>query len=331
MKSAVISFIVLLGISIESIAQDVHLTQFYTSNISLNPAFTGHYDGDIRATLNARTQWSQFLKAVKTSMFSVEKKYFKHLDELGVGVIFVSDFFNPSFLRSNRINLAVAYQRDFSKNKIRVGLSGGPVFKSIDLSKQTTPDQWNYPSGEFDQSIPMGETNINGSWGYADVNLGVGYSRKFFKWKVDGGYAVFHINRPNEKFTSNSLNVPMRHVFNVSVIRNLTPSLWISPHLLFMKTARATDFLMVLKANKRLNKKVTVAGGPAYRGSPVNSDAVVAVAGLYYERFFFGLSRDFIVSNLRKGTNNKHAWEVALTYTTPSRAPGKITVPCDRY
>ncbi|MCU0429727.1 MAG: PorP/SprF family type IX secretion system membrane protein [Cytophagaceae bacterium] len=312
-------------------AQDVHLTQFYTSNVSLNPAMTGHFDGDMKFTLNSRTQWSEFLKSIKTNMLTVEKKFLKRFDEIGVGLLVINDVFQPMFLKTNKLNIGISYQKVIDKNKIRVGISGGPVLRNIDFDRQQLPDQWNYQAGIFDPTIATGESNPRGSWGYADLNAGVGYSRRFLSWKVDGGYAVFHVNRPNEKFTANSIQVPVRHVFSVSVIKNLRPDLWLSPHLLYMKSVRATDLLLVLKANKQLKKNIVVSGGTAYRGSPVNSDAVMAVAGLTYNRFFFGLSRDFIVSNLRKGTNNKAAWELAITYTTPSKAPGKITVPCDRY
>ena len=49
------------GLCEHASAQDVHTTQFYASPLTLNPALTGGFDGQLRASLNYRDQWRGLL------------------------------------------------------------------------------------------------------------------------------------------------------------------------------------------------------------------------------------------------------------------------------
>ena len=98
-----------------------------------------------------------------------------------------------------------------------------------------------------------------------------------------------------------------------------------------MNSASATDFMVGANAHRKITDNLGLLVGGGYRGSTVNSDAAIAVAGFNYNRLAFGLSWDFNVSTLSQNAKNKTAWEVSLVYTTPSRASNKVTLPCDRY
>ena len=51
---------------IPAFGQDIHFSQFYSSPLTLNPAYTGNYEGNWRVMSNYRTQWSAIAEPYKT-------------------------------------------------------------------------------------------------------------------------------------------------------------------------------------------------------------------------------------------------------------------------
>jgi len=322
----------LLGVfCVNAIAQDIHLTQYYTSNLSLNPAYTGNFDGDIKVGLNSRTQWAQVSPSIKTNMVSIEKKFLKRPNEFGLGAIIINDQVSSYFLHTNKILLSGSYQKNFNGHLIRFGLQSGIVMKNINTNEQTFPSQWDYQLGTFDPSASNNEASLKNSWSYLDVNAGVAWTHLFGKVKLTGGYALFNLNKPIEGSGSFTRAVPFRHVFNASAVYYMSPTINLLPHLLYMNSVTATDFIIGVNANKKVTEHLGFLVGGGYRGSTTNSDAAMVVAGINYNRFAFGFSWDFNVSSLSQNASNKSAWEISLTYITPSRAANKLTLPCDRY
>ncbi|MFN3403465.1 MAG: PorP/SprF family type IX secretion system membrane protein [Cytophagaceae bacterium] len=313
-----------------SFGQDIHLTQYYTSNLSLNPAFTGFYNGDVRLTANYRSQWRQVSSSIKTNMFSIEKKFARFNDEIGVGFIVMKDYLNVNHLNINRALLSISAQKEVNDNFFRLGLQAGVTHRTINYASQTFPDQWDYPVGDFNQSLSSGEPSIQSSRMFPDINAGAGWTRRFGNKKVTVGYALFHMNKPRYGFINRDQRLPFRHVINSSVTFNLADQIFVRPHLLYMRASGATDLILGTNVGKRINKDVVVMGGLGFRGS-TNSDACLAIVGLTYKRIDFGFSYDFNISELSKDSRNKSAIEFSLIYTTPSRIPHKITLPCDRY
>lgn len=313
-------------------AQDVHLTQYYTSNLSLNPAYTGNYDGDIRLTSNYRSQWGQISAPYKTNMFSFEKKIPKYPDEIGVGAIFINDQLSSQYLHTNKVLLSAAYQKNIKGNLIRAGLQSGIVFRSLNYGKQTFPEQWDYSSGDYNTAISSGEGSMNNTWVYPDIGLGLGWTRMLKGIKLTGGYGLFHVTRPRDGLLFRNERLSMRHVINAAAVWYLPGDMQLIPHFLYMTSARATDFILGTRGTKMLNEDFGILLGAGYRGSMVNSDAIMGTAGFMWKRFEFGFSMDFNISKLSwDAARNKSAWEVSLVYTTPALFHGKSTIPCDRY
>ncbi len=76
-------------------AQDPHFSQFYASPLTLNPAFTGKFDGDYRLAANYRNQWASIPNAYTTASasldFGILKKSLPKGDIFGLGFSGVSD------------------------------------------------------------------------------------------------------------------------------------------------------------------------------------------------------------------------------------------------
>jgi len=311
------------------IAQDVHLSQYYTSNQSLNPAYTGNFDGDMRVVANSRSQWAQISPSIKTNIISIEKKITRRPNEFGLGCIIENDQVTSYFINTTRAYLSGSYQKNYKGHFFRFGIQGGFIARSINTGDQTFPGQWDYNTGQYDMPSNV---QVNASSKNIDINTGVAWSHLFGKVRVSSGYALFHLTHPKEGLLPTSNPTPFRHVFNASAVYYYSPGLWFTPHILYMNSASAVDFIAGVNVNKKLTHNIGALVGGGYRGSTVNSDAAIVTAGMSYNRFIFGLSWDVNVSNLSRNTSStKSAWEISLTYTTPSRTSNKVTMPCDRY
>ncbi len=78
-------------------AQDPHFSQFFSSPLTLNPAFTGKFDGALRVAGNHRNQWPAFDKAYITSTLSLDfpimQNKIPEFDKWGVGILALTDLF----------------------------------------------------------------------------------------------------------------------------------------------------------------------------------------------------------------------------------------------
>src|SRR5436190_24167665 len=76
-------------------AQDPHFSQFFASPLTLNPAFTGKFDGSWRLAANHRDQWPSIPKAYVTTSASIDfpimKKRIPANDVFGVGISGLTD------------------------------------------------------------------------------------------------------------------------------------------------------------------------------------------------------------------------------------------------
>lgn len=325
--------IIVLMFSLHSLnAQDIHLSQYYTSNTSLNPAFTGFYDGDLRFTGNYRSQWGQVNVPINTNMFSVEKRIRQYAHEFGIGLLLVNDRVSQFALNTNKAMLSLAYQKEIGGFLVRVGGQGGYVMKSSDLSGQTFPGQWNYTTGQFDESVNSGESLTSYNYSYIDINGGFSVSKKIKNKLLTAGYALFHINRPKEDILVSGSYIPFRHVFTAQADMKSSNQLYtFTPRLLYMHASGATDMVTGINVKRKLTDDLSALVGASFRSNIAQSDALIAILGASYKRVDFAVSMDFNVSKLSQDGPYKSTYEFSIIYTTPSVSPDKIALPCDRY
>src|SRR5437868_9753664 len=92
-KSIVLAGALLLALMVKG--QDPHFSQFFASPLTLNPAFTGKFNGSFRVTGNYRNQWPEINKAFTTTTASVDFHILDNkidfTDNFGVGLMAYSD------------------------------------------------------------------------------------------------------------------------------------------------------------------------------------------------------------------------------------------------
>jgi hypothetical protein len=108
-----VSLCLLLTLSLK--AQDPHFSQFFSSPLTLNPAFTGKFDGSWRLAANHRDQWPSIPKAYVTSSASIDFPVLvsrvPEFDVFGVGISGVTDASANSQLKLNYGSVSMSYHK----------------------------------------------------------------------------------------------------------------------------------------------------------------------------------------------------------------------------
>lgn len=77
MKQIISTVAILLTLFSNGISQDIHFAQFNMTPLIINPALTGVFFGDHRASLNYRDQWTGFGNGYRTYSFSFDASVLK--------------------------------------------------------------------------------------------------------------------------------------------------------------------------------------------------------------------------------------------------------------
>src|SRR5471030_539681 len=110
-KSILLGCTLLLAVMVK--AQDPHFSQFFASPLTLNPAFTGKFEGLWRLAANHRDQWPSIPKAYVTTSASVDfpilKSRIPEGDVFGLGFSGVSDASANDILKLNYGSVSMSY------------------------------------------------------------------------------------------------------------------------------------------------------------------------------------------------------------------------------
>lgn len=329
--------IVVFFVSVTSFSygQDIHLSQFYTSDHLLNPARVGDIEGDFRVIGNYRNQWREISKPISTFIISYDQPFHYYSHEIDFGIMVARDEFVGFDQVTIKYAGSIAYSYLYNGHKLRFGLQGGLVSKSTDLKLQTFPVQWDYTSGSFDQNAANMESSLSDTQKYFDLNSGVQWNKKYGKYDITGGFALNHINRPKDTyFGTFTKRLKSRKVAYSEINYEYNDRITLQPKFLMMWTTNANDFLLGSNVKYTLPNKIitSVFGGVFYRhGVKRELDAFYPIIGCSYKQFDFGFSYDFNVSALSKQVKRKSSFEVSLIYTELSSKTKYKVQPCDRY
>lgn len=314
----------------DSLAQDVHFSQFYESTILRNPGLTGAFTGDYRISAQYRSQWNSITNPFQTAQVSAETKF-----PVSNGS---SDFFSFGFLayydRSGAINLrttgvypAITYHKsleDEHKSFLSVGFTGGYLQRSVDVSRMTFDNQ--YGAGGFNPDNPTGEIITNPTIRHWDVGAGINFSTTTgandeFTWFIGAG--GYHFTRPKRSFLANTLvTLDMRWNGNLGLQYKLSEQTNLQ---LQGNYARQGSYQEIMvgglaswsPAGRQEDAEFTLSGGAFYRAN----DALIPVVRIDYRRYTVGMSYDVNVSRLRTASNLRGGYEISLTHNGLFRDP----------
>ena len=323
---------------VSATAQDVHLTQFYASPLTLNPALTGGFDGQLRAGVNYRDQYRGLLPSpfVTTSAaldfrFPLAFGGRSQGDAAAVGVMFMSDRVREYDFSTNLVVVSGGFHKmlDERTNQIlSVGLSAGIGQRNVNYGNLTWQDEFTIrPNGTIGYFGDTRESLPANNLSYGDFSVGINYS--YAPRNAPGiyaGVAAHHINQPNISFyrdlDENAVEEPldMKLTFHVAGTLPLNSTMRLLPRALVQSQGESFEALVGSNIRFQFDEYSTTALhlGSWVRGvrtvEDFAADAVVALVGLEYKGVLLGTSYDLGLSQFTAGNRGQGAFEISLAY-----------------
>jgi len=313
-KLSVVLLSVCLGLGVNrSEAQvDPHFSQYYLYPSYLNPALTGAFDGDYRATAIYRTQWGNITTPFTTPGISVDFNGNKSLN-YGVSLLRQSAGDGGYSYTTAYGNVAYTGVRLGATGAQRLvfGLQAGLIQRRFNPSKLKWGTQWN-PSAGYDPSLP-GDVLTRTSASAFDAGAGILYydAQPGKKANIYGGFSVAHLNMPEDKFSENgAAKLPMRISVHGGVKLAINEKLVLTPNFLYMRQGTATETMLGAYAQIKADNNTDLLAGINYRFK----DAFAPYVGFYYKNFTLGLSYDINTSDLSKIQKGSNSFEISLSF-----------------
>jgi len=315
--------LILLGIMCVSKAQDPNFSQFFASPLTLNPAFTGKFDGIFRVAGNYRNQWpsinNAFVTKTASADFHLMKGYLSDIDRWGIGGLFMSDQNGNGALTTNQFSLSTAYHKGLDEDgyhQIGVGFQGSYTDKRLDVYKLDFEDELTALgfTGTTSEIFPQSNLTVK----YVDINAGVlyngstnGYNNFYL------GASMYHINRPKETFQGGQFYLNSRTTImgGGRLPTNQFNAFHFSANYSFQANANNLMFggAYAMNLNYDEENPVNVYMGAWARFNNV-TDALIPYVGLEFGDVQLGVTYDVNVSSLKPASNMRGGVEISLIY-----------------
>jgi type IX secretion system PorP/SprF family membrane protein len=337
MKKILSTLTVCVALASVSNAQDPNFSQFFASPLTLNPALTGKFDGSYRIAGNYRNQWPTIPDAFVTKTISVDfgvlKNRLADIDQLGVGVLAVTDRAGDGVLVTNYAGLSLAYHKGLDENgfhQIGAGFQATYINKRLDVGKVKFADQLTPLgfTGITSEIFTNKEINIS----YVDINAGIlynGSTNGYNNFYI--GASMYHINRPKESFQGGQYLISPRTTIQAGGKIPIG-----SYHALHMSAnhsmqAKATNTVVGGAFSYNVNNDdvnpTNVFIGAWYRFN----DAAIPYIGLEFNGLQIGASYDATTSGLKTATNTRGGMEISLIYIKKPVDPNAKKLNCPRF
>ncbi len=311
----ILTFLITLINTIQ--AQDHIYSQFFNSPVYLNPALNGQFKGDIRVNMIYRNQWSSLVGKLAYMTASIDYNVPKFGG--GFGLMFTHSNEGTAFLTKNNISGIYSYSVGSENLTISFGLQGGMSNRTIDYNKLVFSDQLDpgigyTPGNSTSADIPQVDNKY-----YFDAGAGTNIILNNFMI----GASFAHLNKPNESFTGNKAELPIRTIIHGSYMLPLSryedeDRNFLIPSVVFYKQAQAQSLSAGLQFKRR-----GVNAGVWYRTNGKNSPDAFVVSMIFdifihkdnQESMRLGFSHDSSMSKINY-LNTSGTSEGSLGYQT---------------
>lgn len=314
-------------------AQDFHYSQFYHAPLHLNPALTGVFNGDGRLMANYKSQWTDVPVDYKTFTVAYDKKFLRRTDSDGFfsgGLALNYDRAGDSRLTWANVDLNLSYTYGVTDRLfLSLGGQAGLVSRGFDEGNLRFDNQFDAPSGAFQEALASGENFANDSKLFPDFGVGLNIRfqakqtsqivyRNDKRSKIDLGVALFHLNSPDQSFIEDieaplearlspyfmgvlQLGKPIDLVGNITLQRQQEYE-----ELIGMGGIR-------FHLNNNLGKQFNLLVGLGMRRNEIQ-DAWWPTIELGINNIEIGLNYDFNVSRFDIATENQGGLEISFRY-----------------
>lgn len=328
-------------ISVASVAQDIHFSQFDETQLQLNPADAG-VQHEVRVVTNYKNQWQTVGSPYKTFALSADARLLKDKKHhLGLGIDVFSDKSGDANLKSNQVNLSLSGIVNVSEySVISAGLMAGYAQRSITVDGLQWGSQ--YDGMNYNAALPTGETAQAQAFNFVDLGAGIQYSYGNSEMyisanntrRINIGAAIFHPNTPAYSFYGDKTQIlHAKYVFhgNASIGVKNTNLVLKPSYIVFLQGATreitpglTLQYILQEGSKYTKNKKPAAFSiGGYYR----IQDAFIAVAKFEYANYAIGFSYDINLSKLKTVSKARGGFEISLRFISPGafskRSSGK--------
>ena len=294
-------------------AQDFHYSMYQLSPLNLNPALTGHHNGDLRVNTNHRTQWSTV--SVPFNTYSISSDLSK-LKSIPFGILINQDIAGDSRFSTLQVNISSAFNLiNDTLQQLRIGFQSGITSRSISATDLAFNAQYNGIA--YDPNLSNNENFNTYSRLYGNVNLGCLYSRKInAKQLIKAQFGVFNLNRSNQSFLGAAPPVTLDVKFNGSIDHQykFNDFFQINSSIYYISQGPHKEILFGSELKYTLAElaylKRAVWTGVYYR----NKDALFISSGIIFDAWKIGLSYDVNLSELVPASRRRGGFEIAIAY-----------------
>jgi type IX secretion system PorP/SprF family membrane protein len=345
-------------------AQDIHFSQFYVSNLTLNPATTGVMSCQMRVSAIYRNQWASAAKeyAFNTFGLGVEGKFEAgNNDFVGAGLSVWVDKAGASAFTSIQASLSGSYMKKIggrrsNEHYLVAGGQIGFIQRSISLDGLRWGNQWD--GSIYNGSIANDEDFLltgNPNIAVADLSAGLLWFSALDKDNKSNFYVGIgfqHLTKARVSFKNQSNvttapNQPIeeqlytRFTIHGGLEARVARRLSIVPNFAVMVQGPSTQLNVGTGVKFDFSKKsqstqaFTI--GAYVRGAnqaqvatdqgTFGVDAIVALLRLRFGSSHIGLSYDINVSKLAAATNGNGAFELSYVWTLCNRKGRRLGCP----
>jgi type IX secretion system PorP/SprF family membrane protein len=329
-----LSTLIIIALAFNAQAQDPHFSQFFASPLTLNPAFTGKFDGQWRLAVNHRDQWPSIPKAYVTTSgsldFGIMKKSLPDGDVFGIGISGLSDASANSQLKLNYGSISLSYHKALDEdgyNTIGAGFQGTYSSLVLEEGKLTFEDMLR--QNGFTGARTDFLTNGN-SQNYVDLNAGVlfsGSSNGSNNYYV--GVSAYHINKPSVGFKDASYQLASRITVHGGGTLPVSDVLSFNGSIIYQMQSKSNETTLGGAFAYNLNgdevRPSSIYAGAWYR----LNDAIIPYLGLEVGGLRIGASYDVNVSSLKTATASRGGSEFSIIYI--KRKSEYKGIPCPKF
>jgi len=317
-------------------AQDPHFSQFFSSPLTLNPAFTGKFDGNYRISGDYRNQWATIYNAFTTSTasadFHIMQNHIAANDNWGLGFMAYNDNSAAGAVNFNYATISTAYHKGLDEegyHQISAGFQLTYSNMVINTSNLKFEDQLTSVGFTGVTSEIFSGSTLKSN--YVDVNAGVLYNASSTdRNNYYIGVSLYHINRPRQQFTGGLYTLNPRatlHAGTYFPIGQDNITLHLSGLQSFQGGASETVLggAVQFAVNNSAEKPVSF-----YAGSWIRfNDAIIPYVGLEYGGFRLGSTYDVTTSSLKPASLSQGGIEMSLIYIY--KASGEKPINCPKF
>lgn len=332
----------------QSSAQDIHFSQFYVSNLTLNPATTGVMTCKMRVSTIYRNQWAAAIgnQAFNTFGLGVEGKFnVGSYDYAGAGLSVWVDRAGTSELTSIHASLSGSYMKKIggrraNEHYLVAGGQVGFIQRSMNLDNLRWGSQWNGVS--HDNSLGSDEFNLGANTPPRfDLSAGLMWFSSLDKDNKSNFYAGVgfqHLTKVDVSFISaqsiiSSGENPYQALFTRFSIHGgaearIARRLALVPNAAVMIQGPSTqmnvgtglkfDFSKRARSSQAFTIGAYVRGANRVLGDNETAgfgiDAIIALIRLRFNSSHIGLSYDINVSPLSGATGGNGAFELSYVW-----------------